>query len=57
MDKGIKRPREDHDEETVLNVEQVSDKDFRRWGVDETVAYLHRAGLGEWEHIFRGDLL
>lgn len=53
----MKRPREDRDEEIVLNVKQVSDEDFRRWGVDETVSYLQRAGLGEWEHIFKGAFL
>ncbi|XP_056589714.1 deoxynucleoside triphosphate triphosphohydrolase SAMHD1 isoform X2 [Triplophysa dalaica] len=53
MDKGMKRPREDQDEASVLNVKQVSDEDFRLWGVDETVSYLQRAGLGEWERIFR----
>lgn len=54
MDKRMKRPREDQDEASLLNVKQVSDEDFRLWGVDETVSYLQRAGLGEWERIFRG---
>ncbi|KAK9953967.1 hypothetical protein ABG768_016079 [Culter alburnus] len=51
MDKRIKRPRED--EECVVNLTQVCDGGFWRWTVDETVAYLRREGLEQWEQKFR----
>lgn len=49
----MKRPREDQDEESVWDVKRVHDEDFMRWGVNETVAYLKREGLEEWEQVFR----
>lgn len=49
----MKRPREDQDEESVWDVKRVHDEDFMRWGVNETVAYLRREGLEEWEQVFR----
>lgn len=54
MDKPMKRPRQDQDEKCLWDVKRVRDEDFRRWGVDETVAYLQREGLEEWEQVFRG---
>lgn len=54
MDKRIKRPRED--EECVVNLTQVCDGGFWRWTVDETVAYLRREGLEQWEQKFRGNI-
>lgn len=51
MDKRIKRPRKD--EECVVDVKPVCDGEFWRWGVDETVAYLRREGLEQWEQKFR----
>ncbi|XP_065138497.2 deoxynucleoside triphosphate triphosphohydrolase SAMHD1 [Paramisgurnus dabryanus] len=53
MDRTMKRPREDQDEESVWDVKRVHDEDFMRWGVNETVAYLKREGLEEWEQVFR----
>ncbi|KAL1249427.1 hypothetical protein QQF64_020432 [Cirrhinus molitorella] len=46
MERGAKRPRQECEK-------HVSNGDFRRWKVEETVAYLCRAGLEEWKEKFR----
>ncbi|XP_055044729.2 deoxynucleoside triphosphate triphosphohydrolase SAMHD1 [Misgurnus anguillicaudatus] len=53
MNRPMKRPREDQDEESVWDVKRVHNEDFMRWGVDETIAFLQREGLEEWEQVFR----
>jgi len=52
MDKRSKRPRED--EECAVEVKQVCDGEFWRWDADETVVFLRREGLEQWEQKFRG---
>uniref|UniRef100_A0A9J8ACM6 Deoxynucleoside triphosphate triphosphohydrolase SAMHD1 n=1 Tax=Cyprinus carpio carpio TaxID=630221 RepID=A0A9J8ACM6_CYPCA len=51
MERGNKRPR--NEEDGVLREKQGCDADFRRWDAAETVSYLRREGLDQWEQMFR----
>lgn len=55
MERGNKRPR--NEEDGVLREKQGCDADFRRWDAAETVSYLRREGLDQWEQMFRGTAL
>uniref|UniRef100_A0A8C2CZR0 Deoxynucleoside triphosphate triphosphohydrolase SAMHD1 n=1 Tax=Cyprinus carpio TaxID=7962 RepID=A0A8C2CZR0_CYPCA len=49
MERAIKRPRED---DCADRERQVTDADYRRWGVAETGAFLRGEGLQQWEQTF-----
>uniref|UniRef100_A0A8C1Q4U5 Deoxynucleoside triphosphate triphosphohydrolase SAMHD1 n=1 Tax=Cyprinus carpio TaxID=7962 RepID=A0A8C1Q4U5_CYPCA len=51
MERAIKRPRED---DCADRERQVTDADYRRWGVAETGAFLRGEGLQQWEQTFTG---
>ncbi|CAM4684060.1 unnamed protein product [Leuciscus chuanchicus] len=51
MDKRTKRPREE--EECVVVEKRVCDGEFWHWDADETVVFLRREGLEQWEQAFR----
>ncbi|XP_026097191.1 deoxynucleoside triphosphate triphosphohydrolase SAMHD1 [Carassius auratus] len=55
MERGVKRPRggAGDDFRARGGAGDGCEADFRRWDVAETVSYLRREGLDQWEQIFR----